>query len=70
MSNARIFWIIWCTAWALFWFCAGWVTLGIAWLLVPFSLLAILIPVGGGTVQPPGPIPWWPAETEHRRPPT
>lgn len=48
--NIRAFWIIWCCFWAAFWFVAGWFTLFFAWIGIPFSLLAILIPVGA-----PGP---------------
>lgn len=46
MDNTRVFWIAWCSAWALGWFTIGWFTLGLGWLGVPLSLLAILIPVG------------------------
>ncbi len=46
MSNLRIFWIIWCSMWALGWFFVGFFTFFIGWLFVPLSLLAILIPLG------------------------
>lgn len=46
MSNVRVFWIIWCCAWALGWACFGWILFGVGLLLAPISLLAILIPVG------------------------
>lgn len=45
-SNLRIFWIIWCCGWAVFWFFSGFFTFLLGWLGVPFSLLMILIPVG------------------------
>lgn len=45
-SNVRVFWIIWCSGWAFFWFVLGFVSFGIAWVMVPVSLLAILIPFG------------------------
>lgn len=70
MTNARIFWIIWCSMWALFWLLAGFFTFLVGWLLVPVSLLAILIPVGGGGAppkyirfpggRPPSQPPWQP----------
>ena len=50
-GNLRVFWIIWCSFWALFWLLAGFATLGIGFVGVPFSLLAILIPVGTGRQQ-------------------
>jgi hypothetical protein len=53
MTNLRIFWIAWCCAWALAWLLAGFFTLGLAWLMVPVSLLALLLPVG----QTPPPRP-------------
>lgn len=46
MSNLRLFWIIWCVMWALGWLLVGFFTFFIGWLFVPFSLLAILIPIG------------------------
>lgn len=48
MSNLRIFWIAWCSAWALFWMLAGFFTFLLGWLMIPVSLAAILIPVGQG----------------------
>jgi hypothetical protein len=45
MSQTRIFWIIWCSMWALGWLLLGFFTI-ITWLFVPLSLLAILLPVG------------------------
>lgn len=42
----RTFWIIWCCFWAAFWMLAGFFTFFLAWILVPFSLLAILLPIG------------------------
>lgn len=45
MSNLRIFWVAWCSFWALFWLLIGFFTI-IGWLGVPLSLSAILIPVG------------------------
>lgn len=54
MSNVRIFWIIWCSFWGL-----GWLLLGFfffpLWLFVPFSLLAILLPIG----RVPRPTAYW-----------
>jgi hypothetical protein len=47
-SNLRVFWIIWCAAWAFFRFVAGFFTLFIGWVGIPISLLFILIPVGSG----------------------
>lgn len=41
----RTFWIIWCCFWAAFWMLLGFFTI-VTWILVPFSLLAILLPVG------------------------
>jgi hypothetical protein len=48
MSNTRIFWIAWCCMWALGWLLLGFFTI-ITWLFVPFSLLAILLPIGKTT---------------------
>jgi hypothetical protein len=50
MSNTRIFWIAWCCMWALGWLLLGFFTI-ITWLFVPFSLLAILIPIGKGSTE-------------------
>lgn len=47
VSNSRIFWIAWCTMWALGWLLIGFFTFFLGWIMVPVSLLAILIPVGG-----------------------
>lgn len=60
MSNLRIFWIIWCSAWALGWMTAGWLIFPINLLMIPASLLAILVPVGAEAVSalPPGREPW------------
>ena len=58
MSNTRVFWIIWCSMWALGWMLAGFFTLGLLWVMVPASLVAILIPVGRDTpaaIAPPAP---------------
>src|ERR1039458_9189844 len=52
MSNTRIFWIIWCSMWALFWLLIGFFTLLIGWIGVPISLLCILIPIGSSSSQP------------------
>jgi len=41
----RTFWIIWCVMWAVFYMLAGFFFFPI-WLGVPFSLFAILIPIG------------------------
>lgn len=46
MSGLRIFWIIWCSFWALGWMLVGFGTLLLGWLMVPVSLFAILLPVG------------------------
>jgi hypothetical protein len=46
MSNTRIFWIIWCSMWALAWLLIGFFTFFIGWIGVPISLLCILIPIG------------------------
>jgi hypothetical protein len=48
MTPTRTFWIAWCCFWALAWLLAGFFTLFLAWVFVPFSLLAILLPVGRG----------------------
>jgi hypothetical protein len=53
VSNLRIFWIVWCSMWALGWLLAGFVTFGLAWAGIPASLLAILLPVGGGRQEAP-----------------
>jgi hypothetical protein len=56
MSDKRIFWIAWCCFWALAQLMAGFV-LVFPWFLVPFSLLAILLPVGSQRppqLPPPG----------------
>ena len=45
-STGRVLWIIFCCVFAFVWFLIGFATLGIGWLMVPVSLLAILIPVG------------------------
>ncbi|MHB1536435.1 MAG: DUF2510 domain-containing protein [Acidimicrobiales bacterium] len=62
MSNTRIFWIIWCSMWAFFWLLMGFFTFLLGWIFVPFSLLAILIPVGAGPKSnypvPPPYGPW------------
>jgi hypothetical protein len=60
MSGLRIFWIIWCSMWALFWMLAGFVSFGAAWLGVPVALLCILIPVGNGRPRPAGYPKVWP----------
>ena len=46
MTGPRTAWIIFCCVMAAFWAVAGLFTFGLAWLLVPVSLLAIFIPVG------------------------
>jgi hypothetical protein len=46
VSNTRIFWIIWCTMWAVGWLLIGFFTFLLGWIMVPPSLLAILLPVG------------------------
>ncbi len=45
MTNLRIFWIIWCCFWGLGWLLVGFFFFPL-WLFVPFSLLAILLPIG------------------------
>jgi len=47
MPAARMLWILWCLAWTAAWTFAGLFTFLFAWLLVPVSLAAILIPIGG-----------------------
>jgi len=65
-SNVRVFWIIWCVSWACFWLLVGFFTLALGWLFVPFSLLAILLPIGvdktpvsSGWPPPGGWAPGW-----------
>ena len=58
MSNLRIFWIIWCSMWALGWLLCGFLFIPLR-LFVPLSLGAILIPVGSARKQLPPP-PWPP----------
>lgn len=55
MTNLRLFWVIWCCFWAAAWLLAGFITLGLAWLMIPASLLAILIPVGATPQRPQRP---------------
>ena len=55
MTPLRTFWVAWCCCWALGWLLLGFFTI-ITWLFVPFSLLAILVPVG----QAPPPTPFTP----------
>jgi hypothetical protein len=48
INNLRLFWIVWCVGWALFWALAGivqlhWVP---AALLAPLSVAAAFLPVG------------------------
>lgn len=45
MGTGRALWVIWCCAWAGVWTVLGFVFV-LPWLLVPFSLLAVLLPVG------------------------
>ena len=72
LSKARVFWIRWCSLWAFFWAAFGIFT-PVGWIGVPFSLLAILIPVGlnrsrpaaiafGGPAQATGTPPGWYAD--------
>jgi hypothetical protein len=69
MSNTRIFWIIWCSAWAVFWFLLGWFFFP-AWIFVPVSLLCILIPVGNGSATAAvGVQPVWPQQQTPSPPP-
>jgi len=60
MNNTRIFWIIWCSMWALGWMTVGWLIFPINLIMIPASLLAILIPVGTEPPNqlPPGQEPW------------
>src|ERR1039458_7164880 len=51
LSKARVFWIRWCSLWAFFWAAFGIFT-PVGWIGVPFSLLAILIPVGLNRSRP------------------
>ena len=44
--TGRALWVTFCCAMAAFWLVAGFFTLGLAWLLIIPSLLAILLPVG------------------------
>ena len=46
MSGPRVAWIIFCLLWAGLWLFLGFWTLGLAWIGVPVSLLAILLPIG------------------------
>jgi hypothetical protein len=57
MSNLRVFWIAWCSAWALGWLLLGFFTL-VTWLFVPLSLAALLLPVGCERRPPPPLEPW------------
>lgn len=75
MSNTRIFWIIWCTMWALGWLLVGFFTFFLGWLMVPVSLLAILLPIGKEPAQqqgyPPhhGPPNGWTHQGQQQAPP-
>lgn len=62
----RTFWIIWCSAWALFWMLAGFVFFPV-WLLVPVSLFAILIPIGSQAQIERGCVPEVPSSTFDKR---
>lgn len=46
MSTGRVLWIIWCLAWAAFWFFMGFATVGLAWIATAGSIACIWIPVG------------------------
>ena len=51
--------IAWCCCWAAFWLIIGFFTFGLGWIGVPFSLPAILIPIGAHA-QPMPPLPYYP----------
>jgi len=57
VSNLRVFWVAWCSAWALGWLLLGFFTL-VTWLFVPLALAAILLPVGCEPKPPPPLEPW------------
>jgi hypothetical protein len=61
-SNLRVFWIIWCVGWACFWLLVGFFTFLLGWIFVPFSLLAILIPIGVNR-GPGNQAGWYPQQT-------
>jgi hypothetical protein len=46
VSTGRVLWLIWCLAWAGFWFFWGFATLGVGFLLAGASVGCFLIPVG------------------------
>ena len=55
MSTGRVIWVIWCLAWAGWWFVAGLLTLVgavICWPAAVLSLLAVVLPVGKTRDQP------------------
>jgi uncharacterized SAM-binding protein YcdF (DUF218 family) len=60
VSNLRVFWFVWCSMWALGWLLMGFFTLGLAWLFVPLSLVAILVPIGRDTAAAIPPPPFGP----------
>jgi hypothetical protein len=46
VSTGRVLWLIWCLAWAGFWFFWGFATLGVGFLLAGASVGCFWIPVG------------------------
>ena len=71
MSSLRVFWIIWCSFWALGWLLIGFFTFLLGWFMVPVSLAAIMLPVGQPPKQPHPPPPpgGYPPSSIYARPP-
>jgi hypothetical protein len=46
VSTGRVLWLIWCLAWAGFWFFWGFATFGVGFLLAALSVGCFWIPVG------------------------
>jgi hypothetical protein len=46
VSTGRVLWLIWCLAWAGFWFFWGFFTLGVGFVLAGGSVACFCIPVG------------------------
>jgi hypothetical protein len=53
MSTGRVIWLVWCLAWAGFWFFVGIGTLGLGFIPMAGSVAMFFLPVGKG----PRPLP-------------
>lgn len=49
MSGGKVFWLVWCGAWALFWITAGWLLPGFNLLMFFASVLAMIPSFVGNT---------------------